>query len=214
MIRKIRKAFRFSVMDYRLPPRTEHRKPNNELAFTLIELLITVTIFSAVAIVIYGTFNSGMRIWRRAENLNLSEIKNLMKIEKMSRELRQTYVFKGKDIAFTGDKNKIQFPAMLDSEICNVIYSFDPDKKIFLRGAQKLADIISMAKDKKEADPNLTPYINEINEFKFSYFYFDIKKGTYAWKEEWKENTLPFAVKFNIIIENEPFTTTVLIPSA
>ncbi len=183
-------------------------------SFTLIELLITVTIFSAVSIAIYATFNSGMRIWRRVEKFNLADIRNLIKIEKLNKELRQVFIFKEKDIAFSGKKDQIQFPAVIDSEINNVAYSFDAGGKMVLRGAVKLSDILAAKEKKEELPPNTAPYLTKVDEFSISYFYYDIKKSAYSWKDEWKENSLPAAVKFNIIFENEPYSTTIFIPSA
>lgn len=186
----------------------------NKKCFTLIELLITVSIFSAVSIAIYAAFSSGMRIWRRVEKFNLADIRNIMKIEKLNKELRQVFIFKEKDIVFSGKKDQIQFPAVIDSEINNVAYSFDAGSKMVLRGAVKLSDILSAKEKKKELPPNMAPYLTKVDEFSIAYFYYDIVKAAYLWKDEWKENILPVAVKFNMIFENEPYSTTIFIPSA
>ncbi len=182
-------------------------------SFTLIELLITVTIFSVVSIVIYSTFDSGMRIWHRIEKFNLADIRNIMKMEKLNRELRQAFVFKEKDIAFLGKKDQVKFSVVIDSEVNEVAYFFDPASKAVLRSAEKLADILAVKEKKEGLSLKLIPYIEEVSEFSLSYFYYDIIKAAYLWKDEWKENTLPLAVKLNMILKNETYSTTVFIPS-
>ncbi len=214
MIRRIRNNCRLSGIGYRVSAKTKNRKPKTEFAFTLIELLITVTIFSAVSIVIYATFNSGMRIWRRVEKFNLADVRNLIKIEKLNKELRQSFIFKETEIVFSGKKNQIQFATVIDSEVNNVVYSFDSGSKTVLRGTAKLSDILAAKEKKEELSPNMFLYLSKVDEFSMSYFYYDVKKGAYLWKEEWKENILPAAVKFTMIFENEPYSTTIFIPSA
>ena len=183
---------------------------NRFLGFTLIELLITVTIFTVVSIAVYATFNSGMTIWRRAKDTNAQERQFLLKIEKLSRELRQSFNYN--DIAFNASKNKIQFPSAIDSEIWRIIYSFDKDKKILFRSTDKLVDIL--AADKKELEPKFSSYLLDIDSLSFSYLIFDLQKKAYIWKEDWQQNNLPIAVKLSITAKDKTYATTVIIPTA
>lgn len=183
-------------------------------SFTLIELLISVTIFSVVSIAIYSTFDSGMRIWRRMEKFNLADIRPLIKIEKMSAELRQTFIFRGGDFAFSGDKQKIQILVIIDSELNRVTYFFEKGSKIILRRCDKFKDIKLAKRNKEEMVSKPIQFLNGVSEFNFSYFYFDSEKGIYLWKEEWEENILPLAVKINITLQNETYSKTIFIPSA
>jgi prepilin-type N-terminal cleavage/methylation domain-containing protein len=178
--------------------------------FTLVELLIAVSIFSVVSIAIYATFNSGMTVWRRAKDTSGEERTFLLRTEKLSRELRQA--FNSGDIPFSASKNKIQFPSIIDSDICRIIYSFDQNKKILSRSGDKLTDIL--AADKKELEPKFSSYLSGIDELTFSYLIFDLSKNAYTWKEEWKEGILPIAVKVTITAKAKTYATIVIIPSA
>jgi len=179
-------------------------------AFTLTELLITVTIFAVVSLAIYATFNSGMTVWRRAKDTNTEQRKFLLKTEKLSRELRQAFSFN--DIAFSATKSKIQFPSVIDSDICRITYFFDANKKILYRSCDKLADIL--AQDKKKLEPNLSSYLPGIDNVSFYCLVFDLQKKSYVWKEDWQQVNLPVAVKVNITTKDKHYAATIIIPSA
>lgn len=197
-----------------LGTKPENRIPKPELAFTLIELLLSVAIFSVVSIAVYATFNSGMSVWRRAEKLDAGKIKTLIKIEKMGKEIRQAVFLQRVPKSLWGDTHTLYFFTVNNSEVNRVTYTFDEGKKTLLKSNDALTDIIAAFKKKEETHSAAIPYLHGITSLSISYFYFDIQKGIYVWKEEWPGNGIPLAVKFNITIVNEPFTTTIFIPSA
>jgi len=192
---------------------TRDRKNNSDpifRAFTLVELLITATIFAVVSIAVYATFNSGMTVWRRAKDTNAQDRQFLLKIEKLSRELRQSFNYN--DIVFSASKNKIQFPSVIDSDICRIIYSFDENKKILFRSADKFVDIL--AADKKELEPKFSPYLTGIDNLSLSYLILDLQKKAYIWQDDWKQNYLPIAIKLSITVKDKTYATTIVIPAA
>ncbi|MBU1090252.1 MAG: prepilin-type N-terminal cleavage/methylation domain-containing protein [Candidatus Omnitrophica bacterium] len=181
---------------------------------TLIELLIATTIFALVSIAVYGTFNSGMSVWRRANELNLEQRRFMIRLEKFSRELRQ--VFNYPNIDFLGSEDGLSFAQVLDSEIVRVTYYFDQDKEALLRGVDNLPDILEL-EEGEELRADLVSYLSGIDELNFSYFYFDIEEESYLWKEEWvKENSgLPIAIKLEITTKDKKnYAETVFIPTA
>lgn len=182
--------------------------------FTLIELLIAVTIFAAISTAVYATFNSGMSVWRRAEKFNLEKIRTLIKLEKISRELRKTFYRGTARKEFYGDKRKLYFSAIVNSEVSRITYFFDPDKKIIFKSIDKFADMIKARQKNEKLDSILVPYLAKVVDLSFSYLYFDIKKAAYLWEEDWKENFLPIAIKSNITLGNETYTQTIFIPCA
>jgi prepilin-type N-terminal cleavage/methylation domain-containing protein len=191
-----------------------YRGRKNLTGFTFIEVLIASTIFAVISIAVYGTFNSGMNIWRRAENFNLEGRKRLLKLEKINRELRNTFVFRKQELYFNGDKSRIEIPVIADSEINKVTYRFDPAKKTLFRSSTTLADIAA-AKEKKETITSReAPYISDVDGVTYSYFYFDLQKAAYAWRDDWQQEILPLAVKINITFINETYTASIFIPSA
>ena len=189
----------------------EKMKSQKNKAFTLVELMITATIFSVVSIAIYATFNSGMSVWRRAKDNNAKQHKFMLRAEKLSRELRQTFIFK--DIAFKAKNNEIQFPSVIDADICRITYFFDENQKMLLRGSDKLADIIAAMEENKQVETKLFSYLSDVNSVNFSYLVFDLQKNAYVWKEDWQQTTLPIAVKLSIIAKDKTYATTIIIPT-
>lgn len=181
--------------------------------FTIIELLIVTTIFSIVSIAVYATFGSGMRVWRRAQEINISERKVLLRMEKLSRELRQTFDFK--DIGFSGYKDKLNFAAIIDGDIVRINYSLDASQKIIFCTVDKLADILESKEKNETLQSKPLSFISAVDKLSFSYFYFDLQKNAYSWKEDWQEGSLPLAVKLEITVNNSSsYATTIFIPTA
>lgn len=216
---KIGKYTRLSVIGYRLSAKTENRKPSIDSrkpgkAFTLVELLIATTIFAVVSVAIYSTFSSGMSVWRRAGKLNMEEMKNLIKIEKINKELRQAVVFKKQSKGFLGFKQQLRFMAIIDSEISFVKYRFEENKKMLLREVRKAKDLRMAAEKNEKLETAFVPYLDNVSDLSISYFFFDTIKGAYQWEQNYQEMGMPLAVKLDIIIGNEAYATTVFIPSA
>ncbi len=182
--------------------------------FTFIEVIIASTIFAVISIAVYGVFNSGMNIWRRAENFNLEGRKRILKLEKINKELRCAFVFKKNEVLLNGNKTSLQVPVIIDSEINEVTYRFDPEQKALLRSANRLQEIIAAKQENDTLLPRETPYINEVENLAYSYYYFDLQKAEYVWREDWRQEALPLAVRINIIFEDEVYNSSISIPSA
>ncbi|MFH1678923.1 MAG: type II secretion system protein GspJ [Candidatus Omnitrophota bacterium] len=186
---------------------TYRNKRFNSRSFTIIELLITAGIFAVVSVAIYTTFNSGIRVWRSVKDADIAEARNLIKFEKLNRELRQAFNFQ--DIAFAGTNEQIEFPQVIDSDITRVTYLLDAGKKNLSRSQIKLKDIL----EAQSPEPGAI-YFTNIEKFNLSYLYFDLEKSAYSWKESWEGPGLPFAVKIDISIDGKTYASTVFIPAA
>ncbi len=202
---------RFWVLGSRFLPRTENPEPRTQRSFTLLELLITVTIFAVVTVAIYATFNSGMTVWRRAKDSEAQQRAFILKMEKLNRELRQAFLFN--DVAFSGTGIKLQLASVIDSEIYRVIYSYDADKKALYRSQDKLADIL--AKGKLQLEPQFSSFAEGLDNFSFAYLIYDLQQKAYVWKKDWQQQpTLPLAVKVNVTQKEKSYVTVITIPTA
>ncbi|MCX5698127.1 MAG: prepilin-type N-terminal cleavage/methylation domain-containing protein [Candidatus Omnitrophica bacterium] len=182
-------------------------------AFTLVELLIAVGIFSVVSIAIYSTFSSGAAVLRRIKNTDLTQQRILLKTERLSRELRQQPACRKQ--LFQGDKTKISFCANLDNFPHRLTYYFDSSALALKRVADKLDAIID---EGGNLDPELhSPaviFLPKVKEASFSYLYLDLTKDAYLWTDQWQQDYLPLAVKFIILTDQQKYESTVYLPRA
>ena len=180
-------------------------------AFSLIELLIAVSIFSVVSLAIYSTFSAGMGVMRRVKNTDLTQQKILLKTERLSRELREQPACRKQ--LFQGDKTKISFCANIDYLPCRLTYYFDSSANALKRVADKLSEIID---EKGNLDPEFhSPaviFLPKVKEVSFSYLYLDLIKNAYLWTDHWEQNYLPLAVKFIIFSDNQKYESTIYNP--
>lgn len=193
-------------------PHISPGKRINRNAFSLVELLIAVSIFSIISIAIYSTFSSGAAVLRRAKVIDLAFQKGLLKQERLSRELRQM-IFCRKQL-FSGDREKIVFCGIVDYIPCRLTYYFDSPTQTFMRNCDKLPDIIDPdGKVDAKLKSKSTVFLDKVKGVKFSYLYLDLKQN-YNWAEAWKEGHLPLAVKISISTESREYVTTVFLPTA
>lgn len=193
-------------------PHTSPGKRINFNAFSLVELLIALSIFSIISIAIYSTFSSGAAVLRRAKIIDLAFQKGLLKQERLSRELRQM-IFCRKQ-SFSGNAERISFCGIVDYIPCRLIYYFDSPTQTFMRNCDKLPDIIDPdGKVGVKLKSKSTVFLDQVKGVKFSYLYLDLKQN-YNWAEEWIEGHLPIAVKISISTESREYVTTVFLPTA
>ena len=180
--------------------------------FTLVELLIVVSIFSVVSIAIYSTFSSGASILRRIKNIDFKQHKLLLKTERLSRELREQPNYK--KLLFEGNKSRVSFAASLNYFPSRVTYYFDPSLSCLMRCEDKLDTIIT---PEGKIDPELKAkpavFLPKVKAVDFSYFYFDLGKKDYLWVEVWKADFLPLAVKITVSTESQNYVSTIFLPT-
>lgn len=185
--------------------------------FTLVEILVVATIFSFVALGIATSFISGMKLWARARNTDLIQYYNLLSLEKVARELRQSINYPL--IGFEAKVDEVSFPCLIDDTVVKVVYRFDAAQKMLLRKQIPLNDILE--DNEPEQDEKIV--LSSLDDLSFSYFvkhYSDEqKKDIYTWKEveskddEWlKEEGIFPALKVKVKIKDGEFQKTIFIP--
>lgn len=88
--------------------------------FTIIELLVTIVIFTLILVTVYSTFYMGMKAWRRGgDKRELQKIRlGLLKIDK---ELKDSFFFS--KLSFKGTDKEVTFPLSISSPDSEVIYT-------------------------------------------------------------------------------------------
>lgn len=194
------------------PDMRQNRPGPGASSFTLVELLIALSIFSVVSIAIYSTFSSGLGVLRKVKDIDLAQQSFALKIERFSREIRQnTRMAK---LYLSGADDRISFGQVSDDAPLRLTYYFDSASQCFMRATDNLADILKEGKIDPELKSKGTVFLKNVKEARFSYLFFDLKKKAYLWSQEWKETTLPLAVKLNIVTDKQNYATTVFLPTA
>jgi len=159
--------------------------------FTFVELFIVLALFSLLSLAVYATFVSGMRMWKRINEVTLNQRRALLGMEKFAQEMRQ--ILNYPKIGLTGKSSEISFPALLHDEIIKVTYLVEDG--VLVRKEEGLADVL----DEKEANPKIKTVVYDLEDLKFYFAYQEPEKEDYSWKEAWeKEEGLPLIVKLQI----------------
>lgn len=179
-------------------------------AFTLIEILLAMTIFAFIGIGIATTFFSGIKLWQRATSgADLWRNDMILSLEAVSKDLRQSLDIPA--IGFEGNSKTFSFPVVSGDNIVMTSYSFDA-------GAKVLARSQAMYKDILEEKINVSTSVKDIvslDEFSAQYLKADKDAKTLEWKDEWKkEDGIFAAVRFKYKAHNEEFQKTIFVPIA
>lgn len=210
------------------------------LGFTLIEILIAVSIFSVIAIALYTGFNAGIRVWRRAEqNMELhqsirfflggigKELRNAINygqaegIGEIAGEGEAKLVVKP-DLVFVGERDNISFVTLITRileenessvELAKINYSLNTDGTLMRKAAYQNEGFA-------ETDINTEKLISDVEELRFEYVYkAEDEELPPTWKDYWQgQEGLPIGVKVFLKLKKQEgiagdFFKTVFIPT-
>lgn len=174
--------------------------------FTLVELLIAVSLMSIVSIGVYSMFVSGIRVSERLQDPMLGEDISIF-LEKFSRDIQSLSSYKG--IPFEAKPNSFSFMAPIKTleelggayGIGKVTFTFEEKKKRLLRREDNISDIFD--EETGAAKMALTGVSDLL--FKYLVYYKDAQQ--YAWVEEWSElesnGVIPAAIKIEFLMEHD-----------
>lgn len=178
-----------------------------EAGFTLIEIIIVMTLSSIVGLGIISSFVSGMKMWDRARKVSLTDGGVWLTMERIAKELRQSV-----DIPlvnFEGEKDSLSFPLYTGNTVSKIVYLFDDHNKSILRRQTELKDITAEGGEQNYVERRTLA----ADGLSLKYLYFDPEKEAYSWVETWEKDAGIFhAVKLTIKAAGEEFTKTVFIP--
>ncbi len=183
-------------------------------AFTFIELIIAITIFSIIAISIYSTFRAGTRVWLRSNSIIEVNQATRVFFDTISSDLKNAIKYTEAGPNFEGEAQRVSFitlvnvyssEAQLHTELAKVVYYFDSGKKAINR---------TLAIKKEGLNENVAKgvdLVNNLNEINFKYCYKSESLDTpYVWKDKWdEEDKIPRGVR----IKAGAFEKTIFIPT-
>ncbi len=192
----------------------------NDRAFTFIELLIALTIFSVIAASIYYTFNAGIKVWGRGDSIITANQKLRTCFGVISIDMRNAVSYSGIEPEWSADE--MSFATIINTSnkgrmakrLANVTYRFDGTKG-------ELSRTCFVFKERSEGSLDEEKMLlDNLKDLTFEYCYEPpVSDGEYIWKNEWSvENKIPRGVKIKLTLkgeeENPPetFLETIFIP--
>ena len=149
--------------------------------FSLLELLIAMTIFVVVAVVLYSSFASGINVWRQAKSSFDTYQNARLSLEIIARDLRNSISYEG--LEFSGEKDRVSFAGLINCaepgepeilKIGKISYYFEETEDAIVRQVMP----IGAEEDRRQlAEP--------VEDLNFSYF----SKGEdneYLWSDIWE----------------------------
>lgn len=196
---------------------------NNKLkkSFTLIELLLAITIFAVIASVIYSSFRLGTLSWRRIES-DLSKYQRIRyALNSMSNDLANAFAHK--EIQFLGEEKRIEFAGLIKTPNTNVenigkiSYFFLSDAEgetgrlmrqsllYWQVKAEELAEEVEEPLEIAEADEG-DELLSNVLDFSLGYCY-NISEDeglSLDWQPDWTpEDVIPAGVKIKLVLKDE-----------
>ena len=190
--------------------------------FTLVELLVIASILAMIAVAVFSTFASGLNVYTRIKTYKRAKIDVLLSLEKIEKDLRNTFRFSGID--FSGEAKRVDFPGLIKDRdpkgnevisLGRVSYYLNTETGSLTKEEQSYFFTIP---ENSEARDKVKP-LAVAEDVNFSYYYFDATTQKYGWKNSWnKAEGVPTAVKIEINIRNGSETVqvsrSVFIPAA
>lgn len=189
--------------------------------FTLVELLVVVSLVSLTGMALYAMFASGIGMMRRVSHSEASEDVSIF-LEKFDREISSQALFHG--LAFSGGETALSFPSRMDLDgrdpmdrgIGRISYFFDESHRAFARRQENLSQV------HQKQEVKVSAALGDVRRLKFQYFVFIKDKRTYEWVDAWNalehEGLIPSAVKLEFEYsgsgERHVFERTFAIPIA
>ena len=186
--------------------------------FTLVEVLLVISLVAIVALALYATFSSGVRVMSLVDQAAEEEDLNIF-FEKFSRDLQNTFHYA--TIPFLGQGDRLSFATSIQTDmrlgggrgVGRVTYAYDPSERAILRTQEDINQIF------EEQTGQAQKVFFPLSSFRLEYYRYDAVKNSYEWKEEWEETEekiIPLAVKVLLRLQEEKgekdVTRTVAIP--
>ena len=201
------------------------RKALHSRGFTFVELMLVTAILGVTGLALYGTFTSGINIWKRITQRSELEDINLF-FEKISFDLRNSMKLTG--MRFRGGRTQLSFPTRMkfnDGEqvkdmLGEVTYSLDKRKQEIHKTEADYSAVYLKRAGKKRV------LAQGIHSLQFHYYAYDQDNKQYVWLASWQEDfgietedNLPLLVRIELSAaqegqEAQKYVRTVVLPSA
>ncbi|MFH0986380.1 MAG: prepilin-type N-terminal cleavage/methylation domain-containing protein [Candidatus Omnitrophota bacterium] len=168
------------------------RAPNVK-GFTLIEMMLVAVLIGIVGLAIVATFAGGLKLFHRVESYTAAKADVLLSLERMERDLRNTFSLKGID--FIGESHRVTFPAILNGVSSKGQVAESPGSICYFRddnGHDRALsrEEITYAQAVHEENSGHGPItaLASIEDIQLQYFSYDPEAGTCRWGDVWDKS--------------------------
>lgn len=174
----------------------EQRFARLRIGFTLVELLISISIISFLSVVVFNTFSQGLRLWRQVLDAN-SGLRAALYLEKVTEELRNGLIYSGKTLV--GDPRSLAFYSIRPGKWSSadksgsffegpvqIRYAFDADRKNLYGWFSRAGAVESGEEGSVELD--------QLIDCRYSFYKGDANLAD-RWVNYWQDQGFPCAVK-------------------
>jgi general secretion pathway protein J len=192
--------------------------------FTLLEMVVTLTILGFILLIIFGAFRLGISAWEKGESSREEYQKTRAVSQLISRQLKSIVPYKvktekaeGDYLAFEGKARSLKFVSALSMRTKQpegFVYAIYEFKEGGSKGGRLVAyeQRVLIRKNFFEEDPKEesgVPLIEGVSDIRFEYYQEEdsLKSRKEGWVEEWmskEQKDLPRAVRLTVTYKNGP----------
>ncbi len=168
--------------------------------FTLVELLVVLSLLTAISLTAYGGLAAGVRIWR-VVGASIKEVDIIIGWKKFRKDIVNHLPFHG--IEFYGTPQEISFPGLVTvkeeegsthQEVGRIRYRFDEQSHCLCREEITYPDLV------RGSDPDCRPVLSSVKDVTIKYY--GKEEGSLgSWHSVWEGEKAPIAVRLAITLE-------------
>lgn len=170
--------------------------------FTLVELLIVLSLLTATSLTVYGGLAAGVRIWKSID-ASINEIDFMMGWKRFRKDMVNHLSFRG--IEFHGTPYEFSFPGLVTvkdaeglthQEIGRIRYRFDESNRHLCRETITYPNLI------QGEESDCQPVISSVKDVNIKYYgKEDGPASLGSWRSAWEMDHAPIAVRLAITLE-------------
>jgi prepilin-type N-terminal cleavage/methylation domain-containing protein len=187
----------------------------HSIGFTLLELLLAISLFCIISVAIYSSMAVGIKIHKRGGNLTGKYNDVSFAFERIGQDLRSAISIN--NIYFSGSEQDMSFYAIQaisggQKELSKITYLLEKEKSCydFLRLRESYPDSLQASHAKGDV------LLDSVSELNFNYGFFKKQASgdqILQWKSEWKDEGVPRMVRIRFSIKGESFEDIVYCPA-